>query len=202
MKIKVGTCIALAALLGTGTASAIEFVPSVIADDGPEQAQAAEQAFAAEDYSSAYQIYLEKLAPRGDKYAQYMIGYMHLNGLGQEPDKVRGTAWLMLAAERNQEQFVEIRDAALQQLNADQRTEAQEEYDNLSVTYGDCKVTRTMLQEERDLLAPVTGTRLTTNVALPVTRRLKSGAILRAEDRALIREVRKKRKAFLREHCE
>ena len=36
-----------------------------------------EQLYISKSYERAYFIYRKELAPRGDKYAQYMIGYMH-----------------------------------------------------------------------------------------------------------------------------
>jgi hypothetical protein len=54
-------------------------------------------------YDRAYFIYRNELAPRGDKYAQYMIGYMHLTGAGvAEEDPAVALAWYRLAAERGE----------------------------------------------------------------------------------------------------
>ena len=59
-------------------------------------------------------IYRNDLAPIGDKYAQYMLGYMSLSGLGVEQDPVLASAWYRLAAERGEpEEFVVIRDELL-----------------------------------------------------------------------------------------
>ncbi len=53
-------------------------------------------------YDRAYFIYRNELAPRGDKYAQYMIGYMHLTGAGVAEDPAVALAWYRLAAERGE----------------------------------------------------------------------------------------------------
>ncbi len=41
-----------------------------------------EELYVKGSYDRAYLIYRKELAPRGDKYAQYMIGYMHFTGAG------------------------------------------------------------------------------------------------------------------------
>ena len=51
----------------------------------------AEAAYDAERYDEALQIYRDQLAGEGDKYAQYMIGWMLANGQGVETDLVAGT---------------------------------------------------------------------------------------------------------------
>ncbi len=180
---------------------AADFIPSAIKDDSAEQAKEAERAFDDQRYADAYEIYQEVLAPRGDKYAQYMIGYMYLNGLGKDADPVRAAAWLKLAAERNDQAFVQLSDKVWQNLDSAAQNKAEENHANLQALYGDCKVMRTMLKEEKDLLTPVTGTRLTSNVALPVTRRTGAGGYLKPEDRSFLRELQKERKQYLKEHC-
>ena len=41
-----------------------------------------EELYVSGAYERAHFIYRNELAPRGDKYAQYMIGYMHFTGAG------------------------------------------------------------------------------------------------------------------------
>ena len=48
-------------------------------------------------WERAYFIYVNELAAAGDKYAQYMAGYMHLHGHGVEHDDVKASAWFRLA---------------------------------------------------------------------------------------------------------
>lgn len=69
-----------------------------------------EELFEAGAYDRAYFIYRNELAPRGDKYAQYMVGYMHLTGAGVAEDPVTALAWYRLAAERNQPSVSRARD--------------------------------------------------------------------------------------------
>ena len=62
--------------------------------------QQAEEVFERTDYKRAFFIYRNELAPIGDKYGQYMVGYMYLTGKGVEEDIVAASAWYRLAAER------------------------------------------------------------------------------------------------------
>ncbi len=45
-----------------------------------------EELYVSGAYDRAYFIYRNELAPRGDKFAQYMVGYMHLTGAGVPED--------------------------------------------------------------------------------------------------------------------
>ena len=57
--------------------------------------------YVAGDYQRALLIYEMDLAPIGDKYAQYMVGYMHLRGLtGTAPLRWPGSGWLPSATNR------------------------------------------------------------------------------------------------------
>ena len=59
-----------------------------------------EKMYEAGEYNRALLIYEKDLAPLGDKYAQYMVGYMHLNAKGIPQDKVTALAWYRSAASR------------------------------------------------------------------------------------------------------
>ena len=49
-------------------------------------------------WERAHFIYVNELAAKGDKYSQYMAGYMCMHGKGVKRDKVRASAWYRLAA--------------------------------------------------------------------------------------------------------
>jgi hypothetical protein len=61
-----------------------------------------EELYVSGQHERAYFIYRKELAPRGDKYAQYMIGYMHFTGAGVPEDQAVALAWYRLAAERGE----------------------------------------------------------------------------------------------------
>jgi len=108
----------------------------------------AEELFNRQDYRRAYGIYLNDLAPIGDKYAQYMLGFMTLSGLGVEPDPVLASAWYRLAAERGApEEFVAIRDDLLSQFDAADRARSDEIYLGLRRKYCDLVIS---MREVRD----------------------------------------------------
>ena len=60
-------------------------------------------------FDRAFCIYRNELVPLGDKYAQYMVGYMLLTGLGVGEDHSAAYAWYRLAAERDTPEFVAVR---------------------------------------------------------------------------------------------
>lgn len=80
------------------------------------------------DYDRAIFIYREELAPLGDKYAQYMLGYMHLTGKGVPRDAIAASAWYRLAAERGEPHFVQARDKLWKLLNEQHRAQSDLNY--------------------------------------------------------------------------
>ena len=101
----------------------------------------AEELFERGDYRRAHVIYRNDLAPIGDKYAQYMLGFMSLTGLGVEQDPVLASAWYRLAAERGEpEEFVAIRDELLEQLDAVDTARSEEIYLGLRRDYSDIAI--------------------------------------------------------------
>lgn len=90
--------------------------------------------------SRAYFIYRNELVPLGDKYAQYMVGYMHLTGLEVDQDRVAAMAWYRLAAERGTPEFVELRDRLFAELTDEQRRDADRLYRELHLEYCDLAI--------------------------------------------------------------
>jgi hypothetical protein len=119
-----------------------------------------EQLFQAEDFRRAYFIYRNELAPIGDKYAQYMVGYMLLNGLGVSEDPVSASAWYRLAAERDTPEFVAVSNNLLQQLNENQVQRSNAEYFRLRAKYSDVAVLLTSIKRNLNELRSRTGSRL------------------------------------------
>ncbi|MDH3757613.1 MAG: SEL1-like repeat protein, partial [Gammaproteobacteria bacterium] len=98
----------------------------------------------------------------GDKYAQYMLGYMSLSGLGVEEDPVLASAWYRLAAERGEpEEFVRIRDDLLGSLDAPGRERSDQVLLDLRREYSDIAISMREARKEFENLSQVmTGTRL------------------------------------------
>jgi hypothetical protein len=121
-----------------------------------------EAIYAAGDYRRALLIYEKDLAPLGDKYAQYMVGFMSLSGLGVEQDPVLASAWYRLAAERGEPtEFVVIRDELLGSLDAVDRERSDQIYLGLRRKYSDIAISMREAREEFESLSQVsTGSRL------------------------------------------
>lgn len=119
-----------------------------------------DQLFERGDFERAYFIYRNELAPSGDKYAQYMVGYMHLMGLGTSEDAVAALAWYRLAAERNTPQFVAVRDQLRHDLGADERRRSDEFYHQLRGDYSDLIVLLAAIKRDLNELRSKTGSRL------------------------------------------
>ena len=136
----------------------------------------ADRAYERGNYRRAYRMFRSGLAWRGDKYAQYMVGYMHFNGHGVRADRPLGTAWLRLAAERGDETKLDAvyRDAA-DQLSDRERARMVSLHDDLVRDYGDRRVLRRLIRADRRALRRVTGSRTGNADMLPLTIQLPNG---------------------------
>jgi hypothetical protein len=104
------------------------------------------------DYERAAFIYREELAPLGDKYAQYMIGYMYLTGKGVTGDMAVASAWYRLAAERGDDHFLKARDEIWGTLNEQQRTQSDSTYTELRKDYGDAMLVADFVERDIEIL--------------------------------------------------
>jgi TPR repeat protein len=91
-------------------------------------------------YTRALKVYQEELAPLGDKYAQYMIGFMYFNGDGVEKDQIVASAWYRLAAEQGEESYIYVRDSLMPLLNEQQRQRSDQIFRSIRAKYGDTAV--------------------------------------------------------------
>lgn len=104
------------------------------------------------DFERAFFIYREELVPLGDKYAQYMVGYMTLVGKGVPADLIAGSAWYRLAAERGDTAFVQAHNEVWRLLDADQRQQSDERYAELRRNYSDAMIIASLVEKDLDLL--------------------------------------------------
>lgn len=148
-----------------GAQSTISF-PEMPADARTARVQnQAEEVFSRGDYERAYFIYRNELTPIGDKYGQYMVGYMHLTGKGAEQDVVAASAWYALAAERGNRQFVKVRDELYGSLNPRQRLESDLRFMQLRKQYGDLVLLARAVEHDLETLRARTGSRLGSDAA-------------------------------------
>ncbi len=129
----------------------------------------ANQLFESGKFERAYFIYRNELAPIGDKYAQYMVGYMHLMGMGVEEDAVLASAWYRLAAERGYPEFEAVRNQVIESLDDDGLQLSDLTYVELRKQYSDLILTMRQLRRDfEDLTEPTTGSRLRGRTSRPV----------------------------------
>jgi TPR repeat protein len=111
-------------------------------------------------YAKAYKIYAEDLALLGDKFAQYRAGYMSYTGQGVTADPPRGCAWMRLAAERGADQLTAASKQACAALDEAGLERARAIHGELSEEYGDRALLVRLIEEDRQQLKTVTGSRL------------------------------------------
>ena len=119
-----------------------------------------ERIFDAGEFERAFFIYRNELAPLGDKYAQYMVGFMYHTGLGGEEDSVSAAAWYQLAAERGTREFVVIRDRLLNVMYQDDADLSRVQYRELRLRYCDLAVLLSSIKRNMKELQGRTGSHL------------------------------------------
>lgn len=120
----------------------------------------AEALFDAGKYRKAFWYYSKELAPKGDKYAQYMVAHMLENGLGVPRNTVDAAAWYMLAAERGHSELVAVSLARQQNLLASERAVVQKAALNLKTEYGDRALVERLIRRDVRRLREQTGSRV------------------------------------------
>jgi len=149
-------------LLSVTTAAQWSEIPSGDLDTRTARIQAkAESLYQSGGWERAHFIYVNELAPMGDKYAQYMAGYMCQWGHGVTKDPIMASAWYRVAAERDSPEFVEVRDQMLESLNLEERERSDIEYVRLRQQVSDLVVVTNLLSSEfAELEEAGTGSRL------------------------------------------
>lgn len=120
----------------------------------------AEEVYDRTDYDRAFFIYKHELAPIGDKYGQYMVGFMYLTGKGVEENRVAASAWYRLAAERGTKEFVRASDQLLRSLDDEQRAESDRQFIELRREFGDLVLIAKAVRDDYQLLRERTGSRV------------------------------------------
>jgi len=96
-----------------------------------------------------------------NKIAQYNVGIMYFNGIGNLPvDKIRGVAWLGIAAEQHGELADAALHAAYAELTPEQRAEADGIFRQLDAKYGDAVALPRALNRYEEERRNVTGSHL------------------------------------------
>lgn len=119
-----------------------------------------EELFEEGEYKRAHFIYRNELAPIGDKYAQYMVGFMYLTGTGVQEDPVLASAWYRLAAERSYKEFLNERDQILSLFSDVDLIRSDSLYLQLRREYSDVVLLLDLIKRDIDMLRARTGSRL------------------------------------------
>ncbi len=133
------------------------------------------------EFQRAHFIYRNELAPIGDKYAQYMVGYMYLTGTGVDEDPLLGSAWYRLAAERNYKGFVDERDQILAAFSDVDLVRSDTLYLQLRRQYSDVVLLLEAVSDDLDVLANSTGSRLSGGGSPVTIFNLRSGSSMSAD---------------------
>lgn len=120
----------------------------------------AEEAYGRGDYSRAFLLYRTKLVPIGDKFAQYMVGYMLQHGQGTTRDEVEAAAWFSLAAERGHKPIVEHVEAYKMGLSAEQVSAARTRSLELKAELGDRALVERLIRRDMKQLRAMTDPRI------------------------------------------
>lgn len=132
--------------------------PTIPVDPRTQRIQdQAEEVFERADYKRAFFIYRNELAPIGDKFGQYMVGYMYLTGKGVEQDQAMASAWYRLAAERGTPEFVSVSEELKLALNDQQRARSDELFLGLRKQYGDLALVLISIRHDYEELRRRTG---------------------------------------------
>lgn len=120
----------------------------------------AEEVYERTDYDRAFFIYRNELAPIGDKYGQYMVGFMYLTGKGVEEDRIKASSWYRLAAERGTKEYVRVAEQVVATLDSAQLAESDRLFIELRKEFGDLVLVRNAIRKDMELLSRRTGSRL------------------------------------------
>lgn len=94
------------------------------------------QAFRKGDFQHAIAMY-KVAASWAYKPAEYNLAVMYFKGQGVPVDRARGAAWMVLAAERGEPQYVKARDVMVMLLSKPEFVRTDELWGELKSTYGD-----------------------------------------------------------------
>lgn len=163
MKIRLALISGLLAALSWAGVSAQDYkpFPGVSADQRTLAMQhRVDELYDAGNYERAFFIYENELAPRGDKYAQYMVGYMYQNGQGVPRDPARALAWYRLSAERGNPMLMAVRDKLAGALSLDEIDRSKTIFASLLRELSDTTLIMKLIQRDMEILKRRTGSHI------------------------------------------
>jgi len=164
LKIRLALIAGLFAGLCCATAQSQDYkpFPGESADQRTLQIQKrVDELYDAGNYKRALFIFEKELAPRGDKYAQYMVGFMHVSDAHDVPqDTARALAWYRLAAERGNDVLEGARDELATTLTRDEIDASNQIFLDLLQKIGDIRLLMKLIQRDMNTLKSRTGTHI------------------------------------------
>jgi len=112
------------------------------------------------NFQRALFIYEKDLAPRGDKYAQYMVGYMYLHAEGVTQDKAKALAWYRLAAERGESVLRRPQSKLIESMSPADIARSNDILIELRASIGDTKLITNLIEQDLRTLKERTGSRV------------------------------------------
>ncbi|MGH8182935.1 MAG: tetratricopeptide repeat protein [Rhodanobacteraceae bacterium] len=117
------------------------------------------QAFRKGDYQHAIDMY-KVAASWAYETADYNLAIMYFKGQGVPADRARGTAWMILAAERGDPLYVKARDLMVTALTKAEFAQADEIWNQLKPTYSDAVALRRAKGRWAQVKGDTTGSRV------------------------------------------
>lgn len=193
MKIRLAFISGLLAAVCCATAWSQDYArfPGESADQRTLQTQErVDELYAAGEFQRALFIFEKELAPRGDKYAQYMVGYMNLNGEGVAQDPVTALAWYRLAAEREHLVLVQARDELAAAMTQGDIESSNRLFLELLKEIGDTTLIMKLIQRDLNTLKARTGTHIVGSRVTSPMRVIRPSGL--PEDPNFYRNVRRR----------
>jgi TPR repeat protein len=154
----------------SANSDAYNYFPGASADQRTLQAQRlVEQLYEDREFKRSLIIYEKELAPIGDKYAQYMVGFMYYRGHGVQVNRPAALAWFRLAAERRDPPIVAARDALFSTMSQEEIVESNQIFVKLWRELGDSQIILDLVRHDLNLLKARTGSRIPGANSSPVT---------------------------------
>lgn len=179
------------------------YFPGAPLDEKTMRAQErVEELYEQGDYARALMICQQDLAPKGDKYAQYMIGFMYVAGQGVPADNARALAWYRLAAERGEPALVQVRNVLYKQMSPEKIAESNRIFAELWQEMGDSKILLRLIRDDIDTLKRRTGTRIPGAASGPLTVIDLSGRVATDSYYTAVQQRLQTRLAYLRTNVE
>ncbi|ACV26246.1 tetratricopeptide repeat protein [Kangiella koreensis] len=123
----------------------------------------ADELFKNEQYQESQQLY-SKLAKAGDKYAQYILSVVYLNGLTGEKDLQKAYAWARVAKENGNKELSKHFDHINSLISPEQKDQIVKSSSDIYRQYSNLGIAENFLSYLKDEFPKCTGSRLQVNV--------------------------------------